>query len=144
MDSVVYLFTASTVMLIASVFISKWVANKRFGKLSKDETINRPELLKVLKERMYGYLGVLLVEIVLVFILKWQLSIDIFADTITALTFSFLSSVILGVANYYGVLRMKFRLLGQRIFRLQNKISQIEMANQKNKSVSLHRKNETF
>ena len=112
MDSVVYLFTASTVMLIASMFISRWVANKRFGKLSKDETINRPELLKVLKERMYGYLGVLLVEIVLVFILKWQLSIDIFADTITALTFSFLSSVILGVANYYGVLRMKFRLLG--------------------------------
>ena len=144
MDSVVYLFTASTVMLIASVFISKWVANKRFGKLSKDETINRPELLKVLKERMYGQLGVLLVEIVLVFILKWQLSIDIFADTITALTFNFLSSVILGVANYYGVLRMKFRLLGQRIFRLQNKISQIEMANYKNKSVSLHRKNETF
>ena len=52
MDSVVYLFTASTVMLIASVFISKWVANKRFGKLSKDETINRPELLKILTGRM--------------------------------------------------------------------------------------------
>ena len=103
---------AKVAMILTAGIVARVSAKRSFKKLSSDETINRPELLKVLKERMYGYLGVLLVEIVLVFILKWQLSIDIFADTITALTFSFLSSVILGVANYYGVLRMKFRLLG--------------------------------
>ncbi len=111
MDNSIYYSIAVTLSLFAAVIISRLAANKRFKKLSKDESINRSELLKVLKGRMYGYSVVLAMVLVLVFVLKKQLGINILADPITYLAFGILTNVILGLIGYFGFLVTKFRLL---------------------------------
>lgn len=102
---------AIVAMILASGIVARVSAKRSFKKLSSDETINRTELLKILKGRMYGYLALFVILLVPVVVLKMQFGISIFAAPETSLAFWFIACIIIGFMSYNEILRTKFRLL---------------------------------
>ena len=102
---------AIVAMILASGIVARVSSKRSFKKLSSDETINRTELLKILKGRMYGYLAFFVILLVPVVVLKMQFGISIFAAPATSLAFWFIACTIIGFMSYNEILRTKFRLL---------------------------------
>ena len=102
---------AIVAMILASGIVARVSSKRSFKKLSSDETINRTELLKILKGRMYGYLALFVILLVPVVVLKMQFGISIFAAPETSLAFWFIACTITGFMSYNEILRTKFRLL---------------------------------
>lgn len=102
---------AIVAMILASGIVARVSSKRSFKKLSSDETINRTELLKILKGRMYGSLALFVILLVPVVVLKMQFGISIFAAPATSLAFWFIACIIIGFMSYNEILRTKFRLL---------------------------------
>ena len=102
---------AIVAMILTSGIVARVSSKRSFKKLSSDETINRTELLKILKGRMYGSLALFVILLVPVVVLKMQFGISIFAAPATSLAFWFIACIIIGLMSYNEILRTKFRLL---------------------------------
>lgn len=102
---------AIVAMILASGIVARVSSKRSFKKLSSDETINRTELLKILKGRMYGSLALFVILLVPVVVLKMQFGISIFAAPETSLAFWFIACTITGFMSYNEILITKFRLL---------------------------------
>ena len=102
---------APMAMILTSGIVARVSSKRSFKKLSSDETINRTELLKILKGRMYGYLALFVILLVPVVVLKMQFGISIFAAPETSLAFWFRACTITGFMSYNEILITKFRLL---------------------------------
>ena len=102
---------AKVAMILTAGIVARVSAKRSFKKLSSDETINRTELLKILKGRMYGSLALFVILLVPVVVLKMQFGISIFAAPETSLAFWFIACIIIGFMSYNEILRTKFRLL---------------------------------
>ena len=102
---------AIVAMILTAGIVARGSSKRSFKKLSSDETINRTELLKILKGRMYGSLALFVILLVPVVVLKMQFGISIFAAPETSLAFWFIACTITGFMSYNEILRTKFRLL---------------------------------
>ena len=102
---------AIVAMILASGIVARVSSRRSFKKLSSDETINRTELLKILKGRMYGSLALFVILLVPVVVLKMQFGISIFFFFLKSLAFWFIACIIIGFMSYNEILRTKFRLL---------------------------------
>lgn len=102
---------ATVAMILTAGIVARVLSKRSFKKLSSDETINRSELLKVLKGRVYWSFGVFVILLVPVVVLKMKFDVNIFANTATSLAFWFVACIIMGFMSYYDSLRTKIRLL---------------------------------
>ncbi|MGM9819960.1 MAG: hypothetical protein ACI3Z9_04030 [Candidatus Onthomorpha sp.] len=102
---------ATVAMILTAGIVARVLSKRSFKKLSSDETINRSELLKVLKGRVYWSLGVFVILLVPVVVLKMKFDVNIFATPATSLAFWFVACIIMGFMSYYDSLRTKIRLL---------------------------------
>ena len=85
---------AIVAMILTAGIVARMSSKRSFKKLSSDETINRTELLKILKGRMYGSLALFVILLVPVVVLKMQFGISIFAAPATSLAFWFIACII--------------------------------------------------